>query len=132
MTTYKVMKRGREVVADFSSKEIAAGGYFDPISVVGSGELYEIMILSPNTSFGVTVAVDGTTILSKTYTELHAITQPLRSVSAFPELDEDGDPTGQYLIHLKDISFLESLVVRVTNTGGASANFNILGKYNIS
>lgn len=121
-----------EAIADFPSQVIAAGGTFDPISVTGSGVLDELMVLSPNTSFGVAVAVDGSTILSKTYAQLNALTQSLRCVSAFAELDENGDATGKYLIHLKDISFLASLVARVTNTGGASATFNIVGKYRVS
>lgn len=132
MTVYKPLKRGREIIADFPAQAIDAGGYFDAVSVSGSGELDELMILSPNTSFGVAVATDGTTILSKTYAQLNAITQSSRSISAFAELDEDGNPTGKYLIHLKDISFLVSLVARIVNTGGAVATFNIFGKYRFS
>lgn len=132
MPIYKPLKRGREVIADFPTQAIDAGGYFDAVSVSGSGELDELMILSPNTSFGVAVATDGTTILSKTYAQLNAITQSSRSISAFAELDEDGNATGKYLIHLKDISFLVSLVARVYNTGGAAATFNIFGKYRLS
>lgn len=131
-TMYKPLKRAREVIADFPSKAIDAGGYFDAISVTGSGEVYEFMVLSPNTSFGVTVAVDGVTTLSKTYSEFNALTQSLRSVSAFEELDENGNPTGKYLVNLKDIHFLSSLIVRVSNTGGASATFIIFGKYTYS
>jgi len=130
---FKPLKRAREVIADFPSKSIDAGGYFDAISISDrSGELYEFMVLSPNTSFRVTVAVDGTTILSKTYSEFNALTQSLRSVSAFAELDENGNPTGEYLVSLKDISFLRSLIVRVSNTGGTSAIFIIFGKYTFS
>lgn len=104
----------------------------DAVSVTGSGELDELMIISPSTSFGVVVTVDGTIILSKTYAELNALTQSLRVVSAFSELDEDGTPTGEYLIHLKDISFLESLVARVVNTSVADITFDIFGKYRLS
>ncbi|NVM57798.1 MAG: hypothetical protein HWN51_06745 [Desulfobacterales bacterium] len=129
---YKPLKRGVETIADFPTKVIAVGKYFDPINVVGSGELDELMVLSPNTDFAVVVAVDGTTILSKTYAELNALTQSLRCVSAFPEVDEDGNPTGDYLAHIKGISFLVSLVARVANTGAVDTTFNIFGKYAVS
>ena len=131
-TTYKPTKRGRQKTADYLSQAIDAGAYLDVISVDGSGELDELMVLCPNTSFGVTIAVDGTTILSKTYSQLNAVTQTLSFVSAFAEVDENGDATGNYLIHIKNISFLSSLVARITNTGGASATFNIFGKYTLS
>lgn len=127
-----VVTGGREVIVDFPSQTIAAGGNFDAIEARSSGALDEFMILSPNTNFAVAVSVDGTTILSKTYAEFHAITQTLKCVSAFPELDENGVPTGNYLVHLADISFLKSLVVRVLNTGGTGVTFNIFGKYTLS
>jgi len=132
MTIYRLPKRGPAKTSDYLSQAIGAGAYLDVISVDGSGELDELMVLSPNTNFGVTLATDGTTILSKTYTQLNALTQSLRFVSAFAEVDESGTATGKYLIHIKGISFLESLVARVTNTGGASATFDIFGKYTLS
>lgn len=134
MVEYKRVQvfESAEAIADYPSQAIDAGGYFDAISVSGSGVLNELMVLSPNTSFKVDVDVDGSTILFKTYDELNALTQSLRYVSAFAELDENGDPTGNYLVHLEGISFLESLLVRIYNTGGVSTTFNIVGKYRVS
>lgn len=131
--TYKPLKRGSEmIVHPFPLTEIDAGGHFDAIDIKGSGRMAEFLIVSPNTSFGAAIVVDGGTILSESYASLNALTQTLLCVSAFPELDITGTPTGKYIIHLSDVSFLESLLVRVLNTGGASTTFNIFGKYILS
>ncbi|GAJ19078.1 unnamed protein product, partial [marine sediment metagenome] len=53
-------------------------------------------------------------------------------IGAFAELDEDGDPTGHYVASIRDISYENSIWVRVQNTGSALVTFSqLFVKYTI-
>ena len=98
----------------------------------GIGRIDEFFIRSPETSFTVQVSVDGAVVLEKTYDELREIQQNSRDVSAFAELDENGDPTGYYIVSIRNIPYYSSVSVKLQNVGAASITLpNIFVKYRI-
>ncbi|GAI58952.1 unnamed protein product, partial [marine sediment metagenome] len=70
--------------------------------------------------------VDGVSVFSKTYAEIREIQQNSPELSAFAELNEDGDPTGHYVASIRDIPYESSIWVRVQNTGPAPVTFSQL------
>ncbi|RLB80120.1 MAG: hypothetical protein DRH17_12530 [Deltaproteobacteria bacterium] len=119
--------------AIFTSRTLAAGEEFTVVQETGRGLLREFLIRSPDTSFKVTITVDGLTAFEKTYDEIRAIEQNSPDISAFAELDENGDPTGYYIVSIRNIPFYTGLTVKVQNTGTTSLTFNqLFAKYFIS
>ncbi|MBA7556820.1 hypothetical protein ES705_49540 [subsurface metagenome] len=98
----------------------------------GAGQLEQFHIRSPNTDFGILIAVDMRSFLAKTYDEIRQISQHSPEISAFAELDENGDPTGHYVASIRDILYEKSIWVRVQNTGSAPVTFSqLFAKYTI-
>ena len=105
---------------EFDSQTLGAGEWLNALQYAGAGQVDEFFIVSPNTNFKVQITVDGVVILEKTYDELRAIQQNSRDISAFAELDEDGNPTGYYVASVRNIRFSSSIGIKVQNTGGTS------------
>jgi hypothetical protein len=118
--------------AEFRGETVNPGGWLNVLQYTGSGQVDEFFIRSPNTSFKVQVSIDGSVTLEKTYDELREIQQNSRDISAFPELDENGDPTGYYIVSIRNIPFTSSIGVMVQNTGTSPATLpNVFVKYRI-
>jgi hypothetical protein len=115
---------------EFRSQPLGAGEWLDALQYTGAGQIDEFFVLAPNTNFKVQITVDGVVVLERTYDELRDIEQSTRDISAFPELDEDGNATGDYLVSIRNIRFSTSIQVKVQNTGGTSTTLrNIFIKH---
>ncbi|GAI31608.1 unnamed protein product, partial [marine sediment metagenome] len=89
-------------------------------------------VRSPNTNFRVLIVVDGLSVFSKTYDEIREIQQNSPELSAFAELDEDGDLTGFYIASLRNIPYEDSILVRVQNIDLLPVTFSqLFAKYSI-
>ncbi|MBA7609789.1 hypothetical protein ES703_16983 [subsurface metagenome] len=98
----------------------------------GAGQLEQFHVRSPNTDFEILIAVDMRSFFEKTYDEIREIQQNSPELSAFAELDENGDPTGHYIASIRNIPYENSIWVRVENTGSAPVTFSqLFAKYTI-
>jgi hypothetical protein len=119
--------------AEFKDQGLGAGEWLNVLQCTGAGEVEEFFVRSPSTGFKVQLAVDGTVVLEKTYDELREVQQNSRDISAFAELDENGDPTGYYVASIRSIPFSESVQIRVQNTGGSPITLpNVFAKYGVA
>lgn len=97
-----------------------------------AGELEQFHVKSPSTDFRILIIIDGRSIFLKTYDEIRQISQSSPEISAFAELDENGDPTGHYVASIRNIPYQNSIWVRVQNTGPAPVTFSqLFAKYTI-
>lgn len=119
------LDRKTEIV-DRVSQIVEAGESFEIINASGSGRLHEIAIASPSTEMEITITVDGEEKLKKTYNQLRVSTQFLKDISAFAELDEDGNATGNYIIHVKNYPFRTSFIASVKNISASSVTFTVI------
>lgn len=118
--------------ADFVGRTVNPGEWFTVISETGRGLIREFHVRSPNTSFKVSITVDGVATLEKTYDELRQIEQNSLDISAFAELDENGDPTGYYVASIRNIPYYSSALLRVQNMGTSPITFSqLFAKYHI-
>jgi len=117
---------------DLAGSIVAAGEWLTVLESSETGELEQIHVRSPNTDFRVSIAVDGMSVFSKTYAEIRQISQNSPEISAFAELDEDGNLTGYYVASLRNIPYYDSILVRVQNTGLVPVTFSqLFAKYTI-
>ncbi|MBA7491907.1 hypothetical protein ES702_02455 [subsurface metagenome] len=115
---------------DLTDVLVEAGKTHEFLSHGYPGYLDECLVVSPSTDFSVVVTIDDKEFFNKTYAEYCNITQVLRCISAFEERDEDGNPLGNYIVHIKNLAFKESIVISVRNNGGSPVTFhNLLAKY---
>jgi hypothetical protein len=115
---------------ELKDQTIGASEWLNVLQYNGAGQVDEFFIRSPNTNFKVQVTVDGTVVLEKTYDELREVQQNSRDISAFAELDENGDPTGYYVTSIRNIPHAVSIQIKVQNIGASSTTLpNIFVKY---
>ncbi|GAI68367.1 unnamed protein product, partial [marine sediment metagenome] len=88
---------------DLAGSVVGAGGWLTILEDLGAGQLEQFHVRSPNTDFRVSITVDGVSVFSKTYAEIRQIGQNSPEISAFAELDENGDLTGYYVASIRDI-----------------------------
>ena len=65
------------------------------------GTLKELVLCSPSNEYSILLSVDGVVKLYKSWDEMQALSQYLETVDAFKNNEE-------YVLHLKDFSWLES------------------------
>ena len=117
---------------DLAGSVVGAGEWLTVLEEFESGQLEQFHVRSPNTDFRISMVVDGVSVFSKTYDEIRQISQHSPEISAFAELDENGDPTGYYVASIRDIPYQSSILVRVQNTGAAPVTFSqLFAKYRI-
>ncbi len=117
---------------DLAGSVVAAGEWITILESLEIGGLEQFHVRSPNTDFRISIAVDGVSVFSKTYDEIRQIGQNSPEISAFAELDEDGNPTGYYVASIRDIPYQSSILVRVQNTGLLPVTFSqLFTKYKI-
>ncbi|MBA7573728.1 hypothetical protein ES708_15526 [subsurface metagenome] len=117
---------------DLAGSSVAASEWLTVLEEFESGQLEQFHVRSPNTDFRVSIAVDGVSVFNKTYAEIRQISQHSPEISAFAELDENGDPTGYYVASLRNIPYRSSIWVKVQNTGSAPVTFSqLFAKYSI-
>ena len=115
---------------DLARSSTRAGGWLTVLYKSGAGQLEQFHIRSPNTDFRILIAVDMRGFFAKTYDEIRQISQHSPEISAFAELDENGDPTGHYVASIRDIPYESSIWVRVQNTGASPVTFSqLFAKY---
>ncbi|MBA7710133.1 hypothetical protein ES703_119065 [subsurface metagenome] len=117
---------------DLARSSLRAAAWLTVLDKSGAGKLEQFHIRSPNTDFGILILVDRIGFLWKTYDEIRQISQNSPELSAFAELDENGDPTSHYVASIRDIPYENSILVRVQNTGSALVTFSqLFVKYSI-
>ena len=117
---------------DLAGSSLGAGEWLTVLQESEAGQLEQFHVRSPNTDFRVWIAVDGVSVFSKTYSEIRQISQNSPEISAFAELDENGDPTGYYVASMINIPYYDSILVRVQNTGLVLVTFSqLFCKYTI-
>ena len=136
--TGTVPKRKEPAVAlttrfvDLAGSVVGAGEWLTVLEREVAGQLEQFHARSPNTDFRISIAVDGVSVFSKTYDEIRQISQSSPEISAFAELNEDGDATGYYLASIREIPYQSSILVRVKNTGLVPVTFSqLFAKYTI-
>ncbi len=117
---------------DLAGSVVGAGEWLTVLEDLGAGQLEQFHARSPNTDFRISITVDGVSVFNKTYAEIRQIGQNSPEISAFAELDEDGDLTGYYIASLRNIPYHSSVLVRVQNTGLVPVTFSqLFVKYTI-
>ena len=117
---------------DLAGSSVGAGDWLTILDSSKSGELEQFHVRSPNTDFRVSITVDGVSVFNKTYAEIREIEQNSPELSAFAELDENGDPTGFYVASIRDIPYQSTILVRVQNTGLVLVTFSqLFAKYTV-
>jgi hypothetical protein len=117
---------------DLAGRVVEAGQWLTVLEEAGSGQLDQFHVRSPNSDFRISITVDGVSVFNKTYAEIRQVSQNSPELSAFAELDEDGDPTGYYVASIRDIPYRSSILIRVQNTGLAPVTFSrLFAKYKI-
>ncbi|MBW2673175.1 MAG: hypothetical protein JRD89_07135 [Deltaproteobacteria bacterium] len=97
-------------------------GVYTVVDVRGSGALREFLVRG-SAEFTVGLELDGRPVYYDTYGELEDLSQQSDEVAAFR--DDDGN----YVVHLKDLKFAESLKLTLHGTFTASRLFC---KYEVS
>ncbi|MBA7521247.1 hypothetical protein ES705_13352 [subsurface metagenome] len=117
---------------DLAGSIVGAGEWLTILEESEAGELEQFHVRSPNTDFRILIDVDGVSVFNKTYDEIREIQQNSPELSAFAELDEDGDPTDHYIASIRNIPYESSILVRVQNTGLVVVTFSqLFAKYTI-
>ncbi len=117
---------------DMAGSVVVAGEWLSILQEYAAGELEQFHVRSPNTDFRILIIIDGISVFSKTYAGIRLIGQNSPEISAFAELDEDGDLTGFYVASLRNIPYQSSVLVRVQNTGLVPVTFSqLFAKYTI-
>ena len=113
----------RGVFLNLDDQTVLPGQWLTVLETEEAGEVDEFFIRSPDTNFKVKITVDGVDVLEKTYDELREVEQNSRYISAFAELDENGDPTGYFIASVRNIPHSSSVAIRVQNTGSVATTF---------
>jgi len=117
---------------DLAGSAVGAGGWLTILDRPEGGELEQFHVRSPNTDFRISIAVDGIGVFAKTYDEIRQIGYNSPELSAFAELDQNGDATGYYIASIRNIPYHSSILVRVQNTGLALVTFSqLFAKYTV-
>jgi len=102
------------------------------LDLSGVGVVDQVLVRSPTKDIKIIVEVDGSEAIGSTYDELREIEQDARDIAAFEELDENGYPTGYYVVSIKDVWFKSSVKIFVRNIGSQSIVLpNVFVKYRI-
>ncbi len=93
-----ILLKGRETVLD----------------VVGCGVLQELMVKAGSSEFEVAVVKDAEHFVYGSYSKYAEVSADLEGIDAYPERDEDGALTGNYVFKVKDVEFSRSLTVELS------------------
>jgi len=117
---------------DLAGSSVDAGAWLTVLERSESGQLEQFHVRCPNSDFKISITVDGISVFEKSYSEIRQISQSSPEISAFTELDENGDATGYYIASMRNIPYYNSILVRVQNTGLVSVTFSqLFAKYSI-
>jgi hypothetical protein len=75
------------------------------VDVRGMGKMKEMTIRSRSNNYCLRVTVDGNDIYNSTYSWFEAVSAVAEEIAAFQ------DDNGNYVLHLRDISFTDRLVI---------------------
>lgn len=96
----------------------------------GQGYVSEIMIRSQSKNFGIVLYIDDVISIDNTYSDLVHIGQNSPDISAFDELDIDGNSTGYYVLSVRNIPYYFSFAAHVSNiSSNPIVLSNIFAKY---
>jgi len=111
-------------IIDYADQTLDPGEWFTILDKTGRGVVEEFHVRSPSTSFRISVSVDGETIINLTYDGFREIQQNSPSISAFAELDENGNPTGFYIVSMRAILHRRHVTVKLQNTSTSPTTFS--------
>jgi len=104
---------------------VAVDGDYEICNLLGSGKMHELLVISLATQFGLYIKVDDRPpIYNDTYARLAQITDDTAEVTAY-----QNEVTGEYIIHIGELKFSKSLIVKLHGVGTAS---RIFLKYTLS
>lgn len=104
----------REVVTRTLDRQSEAVAYtYDLVSSKTMGHLRELSIRSPSTNFSLLIVTDGVNRLSRTYTELTTLATISELVDAFPELDDNGAATGNYVVRIEELRWTTDCLISI-------------------
>lgn len=108
----------REVVTKtLDKKDVSFTGTYNIISVTVRGKLRELTLHSKSKKFHVYILADKMVKLDRSFEELDAISEYLNVIDAF-EVD------GEYVVHLKDLSWERKFLLTVTARTGEEVTFS--------
>lgn len=117
---------------DLAGSSVDAGEWLTVLERSESGQLEQFHVRCPNSDLKISITVDGISVFEKSYSEIRQISQSSPEISAFAELNEDGDLTGYYIASLRNIPYQSSILVRVQNTGLVVVTFSqLFAKYTV-
>lgn len=94
------------------------------------GYVNEIMVRSQSMDFGITLYIDDAISMYATYSDLVHIGQNSPDISAFDELDIDGNRTGYYVLSVRNIPYYYSFEAQLMNIGSSNILLsNVFAKY---
>lgn len=102
-------------VSEASGVSVSAGGTYTFLGLSGTGMLQELLIVASQSTFRVDVAVDGTTVWSKSYSDASNLTDVIPTMSAFQRED------GKYIYFLSLVPFKSSIQVNIVNLNTSSS-----------
>jgi hypothetical protein len=104
---------------------VAIDGVHEVCNILGSGTMHEFLVISPATQFTLYIKVDDKPpVYDDTYARLAQISDDTAEVTAYQD-----DITNEYIIHIGELKFSKSLIVRLFGIGIAT---RIFLKYTLS
>lgn len=82
------------------------------------GFLCELLVRAASPYFGIRLYIDDTISIDNSYVDLTCIGQSSPDISAFDELDMDGNRTGFYIVSIRNIPYYESCSAFIDNNSG--------------
>lgn len=73
------------------------------------GRLHEMVLRSTGKNYSLLLLADRAVKIDKTFDEMMTIGPHLDTVSAIAEVDQEGTPTGFYVLRIADVSWLEEV-----------------------
>lgn len=98
----------------------------DLVNTNVGGKLKELVIRSPSQNFGIYILADGITQLSKTYTELTALSPHSDLIDAYPETNNYGELTGNYVVKIGELYWTSDCLISIRIDGDDPITFNNL------
>jgi len=117
-------------IKEETDKTLSTGQEYEFVALTGLYLVSQFFIRSPSNNFSVIVSINGANILDNTYTEFLDFSYNIEDIAAFAEVDEDGIPTGKYVVILKNLNCDNHISIRIRNNSGGNITFDkIFCKY---
>jgi len=121
----------RTKIVNLSNVTVNAGNTYNFLSLSSTkGFVFETLVLCEEEDFSIILEIDGSEALNASYANLNQMGQEVKSIDAFAQLDINGNPTGRYLVHIKELNFKTSIKISIKNNSASSLIFrNLFANY---